>query len=446
MDHLDILGTLMRERMQFADLYAMILDICQDSPQSGLLRDSFPNNGNSPQDNPETKPSQNNKTKFYLGGSLACRIRTMRKSPNHAAPAQNGHELLKKFNSMDDFALELYGSGMLNPIRALADSLQAHLITTKSPHFIVMKTDIPFQQYSLHVDSRPLATFYELTQQFSAMIQHGSSEKSYGAFRLVPSKALIVDLLRDMSQPRPDTWAINIPRLSRLLTDSSVRGGATDNSAVESDRQLIIDQFIFNNDEVILIGDHGMRLWSKQPLRNRVVQMLALHPDQIAKNIAQAIDGNIYSNNEPIMRDRRIRRTSIRNHGVDIVHIYHSCTYDAIGFNLHESRGKKDTTGTFRVGSCYVLARFILIDYWLLVGKFIAGRVNTQFFETKKREILSDYNVIMNSITKSFDNTNNNDITVGQPPPSQYLGQVVSDQQYAKNVRKDMNFSPYYPK
>jgi hypothetical protein len=228
------------------------------------------------------------------------------------------------------------------------------------------------------------------------------------------------------------------------LANAKVDGGATDHSAVESDRQLIINQFVFNNDEVILIGDHGMRLWSKQPLRNRVVQLLALHPDQLAKNIAQALDGNIYSSLEPIMRDRRIKRSSVRNHGVDIVHIYHSCTYDAIGFDLVEgSSGAKAIVGTYRVGSCYVLARFILIDYWLLVGKFIANRVNAQFFAAKKQEILADYNVIMDQIFKLI---KSDDIAAGQPPPSQYLGQVVSDQQHAKNVRKDMNFSPYYPK
>lgn len=335
------------------------------------------------------------------------------------------------FSEVDDFAIELYsGKGTLAAVRKLADDLQDELKHTSpctSPHFIVMKTDIAYAQYSLHLDNaRCLATIFELSERTMAAIQHGTKPHIVDGLKLLPTKAQLVDIYRDLYMPRPDLWAAQLPRLRQLVQVVGAADAPADAEGAARERTRVIEKFVRNNPDVMLIGDYAMRLRRAQPYRNRIVQLLGINPDGLARTIAGAIDGEIHTQAEPVMRDARLQRTSIRAFGADIVHIYHNCEYDPIGY-----REVQDAGTTVRIGSTYALARFILIDFWLLVGKLQAGRIQPGYFEDKKRELLADLAEVQ-----------------GKPdtiPPGNYLGQFVSDQQHAKNARKEQNFFPYYP-
>lgn len=441
LEKLPIKETLIAERLQYAELYAIILEASAN--------------------------------RFYLGSALACKLkrnkiggRNHNKQSNDKQSNDNTNDnqsndllkLVKSFDELDEFALEFYGgskssndnSNIIDELRTIADKLFNHLVKTNSPHFIVLKTDIPYQKYTILLDdTRLLATYFELSPQFIDTITYGSPtsekhsrEKHYG-LQLLPTKAQLVDIYRDLASPQPDLWETQLDKLRDLLKITVGGVDEVPNQQAAADNRIkIIEKFAVNNSDVLLIGDHAMRLKNKQSLRNRVVQLLALNPDMLATNIAQYIGGQIYQTHEAIMRDRRLQRTSIRAHGVDIVHIYHNLTYDVVGFetleyikNSSKKHGgdekKHNNSKIVNIGSQAVLARFILIDYWLLVGKLVSGRVPEVFFQNKKAEILEDFATVSN-VTHFV-------------PPENFIGVYISEAAYAKQVRKDVNFPPYLP-
>lgn len=414
--------------------------------------------------------------------------------------------LLEKELGRDDYTYSLYTNDAFRHANTLVNkiaevvSLDKDKDQNKDKNYwvVFLKTILPFKKFSIMVDQRPLVVITALsvdTSKLDPLPAVGLIRKK--TLRVMPPKFHLIELYRTLYSPTAvDEWqqalrderrlfvymrkimnlrasgkSVNIPRLlggsADLMEKESVsaEGGSTKGGA--SDRQdLVLDllkEFVVNNDNVVLIGEHAVQMLSdSDDSKQKSVLQCVLAPNYFtealdaikaisSKKFGSAASVQVTSRPVMIVGDFRLRRTALRltlgESNTEFMYIYTASDYDLIPFNRLISTKRLGIL----VGNPFVLARFMLIELWILVivenidPSFAASRTNAIISKVLAlRQRLSGGDKIGSSIRDTF--IEPGPMQIFQSSQNSYIGKYENDDQAMKTrALSGKKFSDYYP-
>src|SRR6185437_9024562 len=244
--------------------------------------------------------------------------------------------LLKKERSIEDFYYELYAENAFlhaNNLSNLIDENNSEMLT-------FLKTTIPNIKYQIFVNGRNIITFYKLPQQSYDLITPVLVETfdKKNKVLVISPEIQLIDIYRTLYSPnRADDWENSYydeNKLSQYLQNRITHGkiGAEDKPLADTlikvsqdDRKLIelqiLKQFVKNNSNVILIGEHALKIIINSEVNTSIIQIISqnsLEEDfaEIEKIIKQTLKRHLpivkTTKDLHIMQDFRIRRTTIK--------------------------------------------------------------------------------------------------------------------------------------
>jgi hypothetical protein len=414
----------------------------------------------------------------YLGGTLGARLL-------HSPPLSPSQWQL------EDFQIELYGEHMLNVCNELTNFIDetlsrniivgskepisaeptavpqlSHVKDTEKPNtddtnaeptaipkpasddtndksevlhaghrvVVVMKTSIPNGRYMIQINMRPMVTLIELPRGFASLVVGKPSHDQ--DISLLVEAAHLVDIYRILYQPRPGDWPAALD-LEQLLQNSSITGGGgadrkRDEPRPADLRKKIWEAFVSGTvgshlESSIIVGDYAIQALTNKPIEYKsVMHILSQQPAALAEALCVIVSGQSTHHPLSIMRDSQLERTIVRGSGSDLIYIFNTPTYELVGWC-----GVKGLP--LRLGSRYLLLRFLYIDYWTITLR--SANLDPSFYRNKCQSILDGIEQIKSSDIPPF------------VPPEQYMGVYISDEDHAKISSQTGNrFPDYFPR
>jgi hypothetical protein len=352
--------------------------------------------------------------------------------------------LLDKPISKDDFIYILYSTSAFLHANALCNQI-ASVISL--PMVVFLKTVLPYQRFDIVVDQRTLVRFN--TMAFGKAVIEPLTANSPIAnlsCNIMPPKFHLIELYRTLYNPAEvDNWqaalkderrlynymrkiidltaegkTIDIRRIRNLEPNESndsneQKDGGADLIQHKQRKQLslaIMKKFVCNNKDVILIGEHAISMITKifpETVTLHCIVSDAVPIQQIVKTLAaiceaelgQAYPVTISTRDPSVGCDARLRRIAVRLGSAldakEIMYIYTSSKYDLIPFNRLRSgtpisknnKNSKNHTMVLQIGNPFVLARFCLIELWILNQVVAAGSIDKAFAVSRTNSMLA---------------------------------------------------------
>lgn len=395
--------------------------------------------------------------------------------------------LLQKERTIDDFEYELYAEDAFLHANNLINKIDASFTNIKNKedkeknrekNIMFLKTTIPNIKYQIIIDLRVIITIFKLIENAYDLIlpmKFKTFDKKHDILVVSP-EILLIDIYRTLYSPnQASDWEKSLnnevklfKHLKNRLSFETEKKGSSENQITQNDRKLIelniLKQFITNNKNVILIGEHALKVIIGTEKTTPVIQIISqniIEDDfiEIEKIIKSTYKRNLLvtklTRELNIMKDFRIRRTTIKigdkSSQKDIIYIYNSGQYDLLPFNT----ATDDETKKFiQIGNPFVLLRFLLIDFWMVRWiKYISG-IDESFAEQRLSSILNKILILRtrmqfksdaNIDTKYFDSVS--DLRIFQSLSSDYIGFYDDENISQKLLIKDLTkkFYDYYP-
>lgn len=380
-----------KERLQFEPLYNIIEEyLARFSKKLPLGRD----------------------TSIMLGGSMGVDL------------------IMQRERSLEDFSYELYTESAFQHANDLTNELAAYLGAHKVSFIplVYLKTGIPDQRYLIYVDNRILVTFLSLRGQQGMVVYDlikPLQVKTYAGHTCacLSAEIYLFDIYRTLYSPaRAEDWEsalVEESKLFRLLkrrigkaasssthgADDTNEGGSSEAVSMELRRKIeaaLFRDFITNNEQIILLGEHVLALFTKQEKNTNIIQALSareLDLDLVAiSKIIRSADASLANvpvkhvhRDIPIMQDFRLRRTTIKigEEGAqkEVMYLYNSLRYDIMPFyRLHN---KTNATQFVQVGNPFVILRFLLIDFWMVRWVLALGGIDEGYAQKRMESIIT---------------------------------------------------------
>lgn len=397
--------------------------------------------------------------------------------------------LLKKERNIQDFVYELYAENAFLHANNLINLLEELNSKTKKNLIILLKTTIPNNKYQIIIDNRPMVIFYKLSENsFDLVLPVKTKTFDNKKEVLVVSPEIqLIDIYRTLYSPnKSDIWQENIEdekklfqHLKQRIQQSTsfafnyvLKKGSDDITGGEEikneDKKLIelelFKQYIVNNKNVILIGEHAVKLLTNLPSNSNIIQVISANTIEQDFIEVENIVKKTFKRNIPVvkitrkmhvMQDFRITRTSIKigdeHNQKEILYIYNSGFYDLIPFNTFV----KDSKSSIQVGNPFVLIRFLLIDFWMVRWIKILGSIDNKYANQRLDSILNKILFIRNMMSndkleidkKYFNNSANPKLKVFTSNTNEYLGHYDDENISQKVLIKDLSkkYYDYFP-
>jgi hypothetical protein len=195
-------------------------------------------------------------------------------------------------------------------------------------------------------------------------------------------------------------------------------------------------------------------------------EALARLDDIVKKVFSPAARVHTSSRPTQIINDFRLRRLALRvvlgdkkeekeekgeeRGGVEILYIYTASEYDLIPFNELLSKGGKK----IKIGNPFVLARFVLIELWILNIVKSQGNIDHNFAEFRTNKLIAVVLALREKLSKASHKSiqekylHPGPMQIFQNLPSSYIGVYESDDLALKhqvNKISGQKFGDYYP-
>ena len=162
---------------------------------------------------------------------------------------------------------------------------------------------------------------------------------------------------------------------------TEIIGGQKSN--IRSKVKKIVLGFIALNKHMVLIGEEAASYMVDHEVIDNLIEVISERPALELVNVirAEGISAT-YSRKELfVISDFRLTRTTIKiDDGKDVVYVYNSAKYDLIPFN--------EISGGLRIGSPFVVMRFLLINIWIIRWIMSTGKINEDFALQKIERLL----------------------------------------------------------
>jgi hypothetical protein len=315
---------------------------------------------------------------------------------------------LAKERTLDDFVYELFSEDALKHANNLTNRIDIEIKDEAKVVYLVTK--IPYRRYEIYIDGRVMIILLALPPNCYEIVQPVSVKnftKTHDMLVLSP-EIYLIDMYRTLYSPKmADEWETVINEENKLFQHLKKRiKGRGDSSPdpigpTNEERhnvEVALMEYVTNNQNVILIGEHAMHLIINSEIKTKIIQILSIDPEAdveaIKKIVTKALGKQTpvmaATKELHIMQDYRIRRTTIKigpqNSSKEIMYIYNSPQYDLIPFNTAiDNTGNDDY---IQVGNPFVVLRFLLIDYWMIKWVAASGKINEHYMRERVDSVI----------------------------------------------------------
>ena len=417
--------------------------------------------------------------------------------------------LLNRPRSLDDFVYELYTETSFKDANNLANAIAEEI----GEWPITMDTVIPYQRYKITVDNRILCWIIDLGAERERgeeskkdgkgrgeeskkdgkgrgeeskkdgkgrgeeSKKDGKSEKgkvsplkviepirSKSGMLVLSPEMQLIDLYRNLSNPAlAGKWEKALQDENKLFQflrkDVNMEGGAAITFAMRNAIQKeLLDKFAQKNANIAVIGEYALFLITEVPMETLILQIISTRDinedfaeiEKIVRHITPA-PLTKQTRSLHIMQDFRLRRTAIRLGDVaageqkEIMYIYNSANYDLIPVNRLFA-----SSSFIQVGNPFVVLRFLLIDYWMLLWVLESGNVDAGYARKRldviRNKLLSFRSKLSHENISTVRETNVPSLLIFQPESSDYIGKYENEEIYRKSKQvESAHFYPYSP-
>jgi hypothetical protein len=391
--------------------------------------------------------------------------------------------LMNKERDINDYHYELYSSlafpyanDLVNMLSPVDISETASKNSNNKKIIVFLKTTIPDIKYQVFIDHRVVISFYKLSEHAIDLIKPVEKKSWMGETILVVSPEIqLVDIYRTLYSPHQiSEWKDAIDKEVRLFSYLRQRIN-TIKGSLEKEREKsakisfeekkllelnILKDFVQNNHNVVLLGEHSLHILNGTTLTSTVIQIISqnsLENDSAAvekivkKHLGQRVTA--VTKDIHVMQDFRIRRTIIKvgEPAKEIMYIYNSANFDLIPFNtVLDNRKSEAKTNFIQMGNPFVLLRFLLIDLWMVRWIMKLGGIDENFAQQRQDSILSKIVTLRSQLIGKNNNINEkyytqtSDMQIFQE--NNYIGQYVDEIISVKEkMQSDKRYNDYFP-
>jgi len=253
--------------------------------------------------------------------------------------------------------------------------------------------------YEIYCKGALIASFWEVSDEIFNII----SKNVEGNFRATLSRrSRLVQLYRFMYSP------LNVGEFEMRETlfydgeNTGVRLGAE--HSLKS-----LPEIAFKNE--VFVGNVAFEYFTGEKLETQAQEIISCNIQETLATIAEKYDIESETITIPILSDFTFSRTRVSTKGRDIYYIYNAAEYELIPFIANK----------IRIGTIFVVARFILVNVWII--KILMYRKKI-FIDTGKK--------LIKSLSASHDRLIAEPVHQAEiiPDPSQYYG----INQHKKNI------------
>lgn len=390
--------------------------------------------------------------------------------------------LLENERKSDQFVYDLYSENALYHANEMSNLLAKYIKKAKKNYIVRLQTAIAYRSYNVYVDNRLLVSLYSITgasksekgyvtafeiiQPIYIKFKSATlkSDANYNVF-VVPPEMHLIDIYRSLYSPYDaGQWENNVEieqKLLSLLDDrKKILGGAEPKITTQERNKIqqdIMSEFVYNNRNVVLIGEHALeKIYEEMnatgdfQTTSPVINIISYGDlDQDIEKIKSIVKGSVPEKEIPViyisrglkvMKDFRVQRITVKIGGEfdqkEVMYIYNSAHYDLIPFNKYVQYEQ-----FLQIGNPYIILRFLLIDIWIIRWIQNIGSINEEFAKARLQNIFSNVMKLSKLVNKIPGDTLD---TVFQK--DRYTGIYQSDKTAQKLEKMEgIKFSDYYP-
>lgn len=361
-------------------------------------------------------------------------------------------------NELSEVSNRLYG----DPYQVIESLRNAEEIDRfPKVKIVMMKTTLPYQRYSVFMDGRLLVELFTIPNDSVQLIEPIIVDYKDSKIPVISPEITLLDLYRNLYNPAlVDSWD-ELRQIEHSLY-THLKGRLPElqkqklGSAEYIDRQKVqanIITWCIDKTDVVIIGEHALQiLLPEYRAKHQVVQLLALHPEDVAEQLKKIFKASLSRRPLHIMSDFRLERITIRSDDKEIAYVYNAASYDLIPWNMAH-RGKS----FLQIANPFVLLRFLLVDFWTVRLFVVSGKIDKSFAKNRLDQII--YSVLTLRSQLSVWDGNNQTATLGDKfiglgeslfrvfQTTDYIGQYESESQAQKNLLRNskQRFNDYYP-
>jgi hypothetical protein len=312
--------------------------------------------------------------------------------------------LLGKNRDIDDYMYELYTENSFIHANNIVNNISKNLTEyTFPPKIVILKSIIPHKKYQIVVDNRIIAVLYDLSKNSVKIIGPvlvDNFDKNMKV-SVLPAEMQLINLYRILYTPNnASEWELAIHdenQLFKLLSETiHTKIGGSIKAERSRVQNLLLEKFIKNNDQCVLIGDHAMHMIDNHfDINTNILQVISsksIEDDyaEICNIINTSLPVSYNTRDLHIMRDFRLLRTAIKlgdhqsGEQKEIIYIYNSASYDLVPFNRFLLHGD-----FINVANPFVIIRFLLIDFWIIRLIESVGGIDKKFSNMRLESIRS---------------------------------------------------------
>lgn len=336
-----------------------------------------------------------NEKEIYLGGTQGINL------------------LFDRPRDLECYTYTLYSAAALVHANNLTNAIAETQNYDKGGFVVTLLNKLPYRVYDISVDNRSIVTLYQLSGQNLAKLILPIKTKSYGGYTvsILSPEVYLMEAYHILCSPNAvSEWFYTLRnevklyqlmkhRLDTVFSNVLVEGGAVE-MAIE---QKILTGIVNNNPGVVLIGEHAIRVIHDNehlalPLDWKPSRIVTVIGD--AREIYESVKkisphATMTERPVPILEDFRLSRSVIKIDDKEAMYIYNSCTYDCIPYNLRVAKDKS----SIRLGSPFLIIRFLLIELWVIRWIHTLGSIDTNFAKKRIESIIKLIVALRNKMT-----------------------------------------------
>ncbi len=403
--------------------------------------------------------------------------------------------LLGKELARDDFVYHLFSEDAFQHCNSLtniiAETIEQMFKDNKDPlnrpyWTVAMKTLSAHKKFDIVVDQRPLVKWVVLKtlSEDSSIIKlvEPLGVKSYfqkKTILIMPPKFHLIETYRTIYSPDAvEGWQQALIDERRLFgymkrimdlqkAGKSIVVGAEDAVDLKKRKMItatLLEEFVKNNEKVILLGEHAINLLIQIPVDTTILHIMIDHDlsledikptiSDICSRSIKGINPTYSTRDVQILSDFRLRRTSVKLDGKEIMYIYNATSYDLIPVCRIYDKKKN----VLLIGNPFVLIRFMLIELWVVSWISSIGKIDQAFAKSRTNSMISKILQLRSGLSKASGDDKKFKTSIDEkfiePGPMQifqsrdmdYLGQFESEQKAQKTkAQTEQKFFDYYP-
>lgn len=436
---------------------------------------------------------------IYLGGSYGVNL------------------LFKRPRELNDYNYVLYSQKAFVQANELTNLIAAGQDYSKGGKIVTLVTKLPYKRYEIVVDNRTLVSMYHLQplQGLDSLILPIKEKSELGyTLTILSPEVYLLNCYHTLCSPqevgsweqalRDETKLFQLMnhRLNDLFNAVLIGGsnnflGGKEEQKESNDEtkkqkkeqkenkkidykmveQKLLRDVIDNNEEVIMVGEHAITIINDRNFLNlsdwqptKLISVIG-NLQQITERVKKVFPDNSITQQSklvPILEDFRLERGVIKLDDKEVMYVYSASQYDCIPYNVVSAKKSK-----IRIGSPFVLMRFLLVDLWMVRWIHHIKMIDDVFAKTRIKNIvkvivslrtkLQDPKIDIKTMSVSSDTllgtkiitklpTNIKDSYFGDESElgllgKKYMGQYISEYLAVKLLlaQSDKKFPPYYP-